>query len=125
MKKSILKAFSALIKTSQEREFDDIPEAIKKQVEALSDEVFTCHSRRQAIELEARVNAFAEEHDCEDYVDYYFITSGAGETLGEMIENMSDDWPEDPLEELERLRSSKSKEVYEFHLEQCRKAGLI
>ena len=125
VKKSILKAFSALIKNSQEKEFDHIPEAIKKQVEALSDEALACRSRRKALEMEARVNAFAKEHDCEDYVDYVFINSGAGDRLGDLVENMPDDWPEDPLGVLERLRFTGPEELYEFHLEQCRKAGLI
>ena len=63
---------------------------IRAILEGFVDEVFDCASSKAARELDVRIKTFVKAHGCEELMDELFVTTGAGETLFDLIYNFDD-----------------------------------
>ena len=59
---------------------------LRDAILCFSQEVFSsCDSLEQALDINERVNKFAEDNNCEALVEDIFIETGAGETIDDLI----------------------------------------
>ena len=53
-------------------------------------EALYCDSNSKACAINDRINAFVAENDCAELADAVFYETGAGDALGDMLDNFDD-----------------------------------